>query len=72
MLTRSRTVAKKVRLAAAKKYTGVEEAKKILLPLFDEAQSVFMKAATAGVIKARTASRKISRLGELIHRTLKS
>ena len=60
-----RSMIKRVRDEAAKKYASKEEAKKVLKPLLDEAQKVLMKAASKNLIKKKTASRYISRLSSL-------
>lgn len=62
-----RSLLKKVREEAAKKYPTKEEAKKVLSPLLNEAQKVLMKAASKNLIKKKTASRYVSRLSSLMN-----
>ncbi len=60
-----RSLMKKVREEAVKKYASKEEAKKVMAPLLSEVQRVLMKAASKNLIKKKTASRYISRLSVL-------
>ncbi len=62
-----RSLIKKVREEAAKKYPSKEEAKKVLAPLLNETQKVLMKAASKNLIKKKTASRYVSRLSSLVN-----
>lgn len=60
-----KTVMKKVRDAAAAK-----KGKDVLVPLMNEAQSILMRSASKNVIEKGTASRYISRLSTLVHKSL--
>lgn len=59
---------KQLRTALAGKVTNAEEVRTKILPLFNKAQSLLMKAAKRNVIHKGTASRQVARLSSALHR----
>lgn len=64
--SRIKTTIKNFRTAISNTKVSGTEAKKILVPLLNEAQSVLMKAASKNLIKKGTASRYIARLSAAV------
>lgn len=65
-----KTFVKRVREGLASAGADKEVAKKILVPLLNNVQSVLMKAAKKNLIKKTTASRYVSRLSAQVHKAL--
>jgi small subunit ribosomal protein S20 len=65
-----RTTVKKLRTAIAANKGKKDEGRKTLDVLFSQTQRVLMKAASRGILKPKTASRQISRLGRAIHQAV--
>jgi small subunit ribosomal protein S20 len=63
-----RTQIKNLRAAISNKSLGKDEAKKVLVPLLNQTQSILMKAASKNLIKRGTAARYISRLSQAVAR----
>ena len=67
---RTKTVLKKLRVALAAPVKDKEAARTTLTPLLNEVQKTLMKAASKNLIKAKTASRSVSRLSSAVHKAL--
>ena len=68
--SRYRSIVKKLRTALATKITDKEAAKNTLYPMLNDVQRVLMKAASKDLIKAKTASRQVSRLSIAVRKAL--
>jgi small subunit ribosomal protein S20 len=69
--SRYRTFLKNLREGLGQIGADKESARKLIIPMLDNLQSVVMKAASKNLIKKRTASRYISRLSARIHQALR-
>lgn len=67
---RYKTIVKKLKVALATPSKDKEAAKKTLAPLLNDVQKTLMKAASKNLIKAKTASRSISRMSAAVHKAL--
>ena len=67
-----RTSIKNLKKAVVQKFSSKDDAAKALTGLLNDTQRVLMKAANRGVIKARTASRYVSRLSTKVNQALAS
>lgn len=65
-----RTAVKKLRMAIDSNKGKKDEGRKTLDSLFSETQRILMKSASRGILKPKTASRQISRLGRAIHKAV--
>ena len=68
--SRYKTFIRGLREGIAKAGGDKDAAKKLLVPMMNNLQSVLMKAASKNLIKKKTASRYISRLSTRVHRAL--
>lgn len=68
--SRYKTFVKNLKEGLASAGVDKEGAKKLLIPMMNNIQSVLMKAASKNLIKKKTASRYISRLNARVQRAL--
>lgn len=68
--SRYKTFVKGLKSGLAQAGIDKENAKKVLLPMMNNLQSVLMKAASKNLIKQKTASRYIARLSARVHKAL--
>lgn len=67
IISRCKTTIRKARAAVNTKYASKDAAQKALTPVFNELQSVLMKAVSKNVLKRGTASRYIARVNTKLH-----
>ncbi|MBI1859899.1 MAG: 30S ribosomal protein S20 [Deltaproteobacteria bacterium] len=68
--SRYKTFIRSLREGLAAAGADKEGAKKLLIPMMNNLQSVLMKAASKNLIKKKTASRYVSRLSSRVHKAL--
>ena len=66
-LSQVKTAVKNLKSALGTQVSATEK-QKTLVPLLNQAQKVLMSAAQKKIIKRETASRKIARLSQAVHR----